>query len=164
MNAAFFMGLLFLLAGYFVPQSYDRKGSGIFLKGRWQRIGIPLVTLALFVHSPLVYLADEESSSSGEFMGNAYANGLQEVYIRLFGNERGRWVATFSLFNLNPRALSHNPSPFQGGQASLRARGITRSQRPLSPVAPTRSRRLVGCALSPYFVAGAPQLSPLKGG
>ena len=83
-NAAFFMGLLFLLAGYFVPQSYDRKGSGAFLKGRWQRIGIPLVTLVLFVHIPLVYSVDEESSSFGEFMGNAYANGLQEVYIHLW--------------------------------------------------------------------------------
>ena len=83
-NAAFFMGLLFLLAGYFVPQSYDRKGSWTFLKGRWQRIGIPSGTLALFVHIPLVSLADEESSSLGEFMSNAYANGLQEVYIHLW--------------------------------------------------------------------------------
>ena len=36
----------------------------------------------------------------------------------LFGNERGRWVATFPLFNLDPRALPQTRSPFQGGLAS----------------------------------------------
>src|SRR6201997_4639671 len=38
-NAAFGMGLMFLLAGYFVPPSYDRKGARRFLRGRWLRIG-----------------------------------------------------------------------------------------------------------------------------
>jgi glucans biosynthesis protein C len=51
-NAAFGMGLLFLLAGYFVPGSYERKGARGFLEGRWTRIGIPLVSLALLVHLP----------------------------------------------------------------------------------------------------------------
>src|SRR6516164_5343891 len=34
-NAAFGMGLMFLLAGYFVPPSCDRKGARRFIKGRW---------------------------------------------------------------------------------------------------------------------------------
>ena len=34
-NAAVGMGLLFFLAGYFVPRSYDRKGLGRILKERW---------------------------------------------------------------------------------------------------------------------------------
>src|SRR5512133_1471558 len=38
-NAAVGMGLLFLLAGYFVPRAYDRKGLYRFLKDRWLRIG-----------------------------------------------------------------------------------------------------------------------------
>jgi peptidoglycan/LPS O-acetylase OafA/YrhL len=32
-NAAFGMGLMFLLAGYFVPPSYGRKGARRFLRG-----------------------------------------------------------------------------------------------------------------------------------
>ncbi len=83
-NAAFFMGLLFLLAGYFVPRSYDRRGPGAFLKGRLKRLGIPLVVFALVVHIPGAYSMDEESSSLGEFLRNAYDNGLQEVYIHLW--------------------------------------------------------------------------------
>jgi peptidoglycan/LPS O-acetylase OafA/YrhL len=83
-NAAFFMGLLFLLAGYFVPRSYDRRGSGSFLKGRWKRLGIPLVVLALAVHMPLAYFLDEESSGFVEFLRNSYNNGWQEIYIHLW--------------------------------------------------------------------------------
>jgi hypothetical protein len=50
------MGLMFLLAGYFVPPSYDRKGAVAFIRGRWLRIGIPLTILVLLVHLPLTYL------------------------------------------------------------------------------------------------------------
>ncbi len=42
-NQAWFMGALFLLAGYFTPASFDRKGTGSFLKDRLIRLGIPLI-------------------------------------------------------------------------------------------------------------------------
>lgn len=42
-NQAWFMGAFFLLAGYFTPGSYDRKGPGAFLTDRLLRLGIPLV-------------------------------------------------------------------------------------------------------------------------
>ena len=51
-NQAWFMGGLFLLAGYFMPGSFDRKGSGSFLKGRLLRLGIPLI-IWIFVISPI---------------------------------------------------------------------------------------------------------------
>lgn len=51
-NQAWFMGALFLLAGYFTPGSYDRKGPGSFLKGRLVRLGIPLLAF-FFVLGPL---------------------------------------------------------------------------------------------------------------
>ena len=41
---AYFMGLLFLVAGYFVPASFDRKGSRRFLRDRAVRLGIPTCT------------------------------------------------------------------------------------------------------------------------
>lgn len=40
-NAAFFMGLFFFLAGYYTPGAYDRKGAGRFIGDRWSRLGIP---------------------------------------------------------------------------------------------------------------------------
>jgi peptidoglycan/LPS O-acetylase OafA/YrhL len=51
-NQAWFMGAFFLLAGYFTPGSFDRKGSGSFLKDRLIRLGIPLV-IWLFVLNPV---------------------------------------------------------------------------------------------------------------
>lgn len=52
LNQAWFMGAFFLLAGYFTPGSYDRKGPGSFLKDRLIRLGIPIV-LFIFVLSPI---------------------------------------------------------------------------------------------------------------
>ena len=51
-NQSWFMGALFLISGYFTPGSFDRKGSGSFLKGRLTRLGIPL--LAFFFIASLV--------------------------------------------------------------------------------------------------------------
>jgi glucan biosynthesis protein C len=52
---AFFMGLLFLIAGYFVPGAYDRKGPGKFLHDRFVRLGIPSLFYMLVVHPLTVY-------------------------------------------------------------------------------------------------------------
>jgi hypothetical protein len=51
-NQAWFMGTLFLLAGYFTPGSYERKGARAFLRGRLVRLGIPLLFF-YFVLNPL---------------------------------------------------------------------------------------------------------------
>ncbi len=40
---AFSMGLLFMIAGYFTPGSYDRKGPRQYLKDRLLRLGIPML-------------------------------------------------------------------------------------------------------------------------
>lgn len=47
---AYFMGFLFFIAGYFVPSSYDRKGSGQFVKERLIRLGIPTLLYMLVIH------------------------------------------------------------------------------------------------------------------
>ena len=50
-NQAWFMGALFLLAGYFTPGSFERKGTGSFLKSRLIRLGIPLI-IWIFILNP----------------------------------------------------------------------------------------------------------------
>jgi len=47
------MGFFFLIAGYFTPGSYDRKGPRSFLRDRLLRLGIPLLLYGL-VLQPLV--------------------------------------------------------------------------------------------------------------
>jgi glucan biosynthesis protein C len=54
-NQAWFMGAFFLLAGYFAPGSFDRKGPGSFLKDRLLRLGIPLLVF-YFLLSPISWL------------------------------------------------------------------------------------------------------------
>jgi surface polysaccharide O-acyltransferase-like enzyme len=52
LNSAYFMGLLFLLAGYFTPGSFERRGPGQFLKDRLLRLGAPTL-IYVFILSPL---------------------------------------------------------------------------------------------------------------
>lgn len=44
-NAAFFMGLFFLISAYFVPASFEHKGPARFLKERFVRLGTPIAVL-----------------------------------------------------------------------------------------------------------------------
>jgi glucan biosynthesis protein C len=53
-NQAWFMGLFFLLSGYFSPSSFDRKGPRLFIKDRLIRLGIPLLIFT-FVLNPLTF-------------------------------------------------------------------------------------------------------------
>lgn len=52
---AYSMGLLFLIAGYFVPGSFDRKGFSKFLSDRALRLGIPTLIYMLFINSTINY-------------------------------------------------------------------------------------------------------------
>ena len=52
---AYSMGLLFLLAGYFVPGSFDRKGFSKFLGDRAVRLGAPTLVYMLFINTIIVY-------------------------------------------------------------------------------------------------------------
>jgi peptidoglycan/LPS O-acetylase OafA/YrhL len=56
-NQSYFMGLFFLLAGYYTPQSYDRKGPGKFLADRLVRLGIPLLAFFFILHPLTVAIA-----------------------------------------------------------------------------------------------------------
>lgn len=50
LTQGYFMGLLFLIAGYFVPRAYDRKGFGRFVTDRLIRLGIPTLLYMLIIH------------------------------------------------------------------------------------------------------------------
>jgi fucose 4-O-acetylase-like acetyltransferase len=48
-NQAYFMGFFFLLAGYFTPAAYQRKGLAKFALDRLVRLGIPLAIFAILL-------------------------------------------------------------------------------------------------------------------
>ncbi len=71
---AFFMGLLFFLAGYFVPSSLDRKGPRGFLRERFFRLGLP-VLFYMFILGPITeyfcahsWTSTEPTSFSNEWL------------------------------------------------------------------------------------------------
>lgn len=66
-NQAYFMGLFFLIAGYFVPGSVARKGGVAFLRDRLMRLLLPLVGYVV-VLSPVTAL----DANSGADLGGPW--------------------------------------------------------------------------------------------
>ncbi|HEX4857667.1 MAG TPA: acyltransferase [Usitatibacteraceae bacterium] len=56
-NQAFFMGMFFLIAGYYTPASFARKGTQRFLVDRLIRLGIPLLVFGYFLGPMTVAIA-----------------------------------------------------------------------------------------------------------
>lgn len=55
-NRSFFMSLFFMISGYFMPSSFDRKGARGFLTDRFRRFGIPLLVF-FFLIIPIEHYA-----------------------------------------------------------------------------------------------------------
>ena len=56
-NQAWFMGLFFLLAGYYTPAALQAKGSWRYLRDRVQRLGIPLLVYGFVIGPATIALA-----------------------------------------------------------------------------------------------------------
>jgi peptidoglycan/LPS O-acetylase OafA/YrhL len=89
---AFFMGLLFLIAGYFVPGAFDRKGLGNFLRDRSVRLGIPSLIYMLIIQPLIVYwllrdFADHSRPSFTQAYGPYVRSG------RFLGGSGPMWFA-----------------------------------------------------------------------
>ena len=107
-NAAFFMGFFFLIAGYFTASSHDRKGGASFVRDRLLRLGVPLLFFVFVVFGPIEYLT------------RAPAEGFLAFY---FGTYIGRWqiemgplwfiaqLLAYSLLYAGWRALRPAPRP-----------------------------------------------------
>jgi glucans biosynthesis protein C len=76
-NQAYFMGLFFLISGYFTPGSYARRGARSFLAERFVRLGIPIV-LFVFVLGPLATIP------AFEYINSIAAPGEEMSYAALY--------------------------------------------------------------------------------
>jgi glucans biosynthesis protein C len=76
-NAAFFMGLFFFLAGLFTPGAYDRKGVGGYLRDRLLRLGLPLAILVLGIFPLFSYQAGSGTSFIA-YVGSLIVQGKLE--------------------------------------------------------------------------------------
>lgn len=75
---AFFMGLLFFVAGSFVPASFDRKGRATFLRERSFRLALP-VLFYMFVLGPLTeyYAAGSWTSTQPTSFANEWIKHIR---------------------------------------------------------------------------------------
>jgi glucans biosynthesis protein C len=70
-NQAYFMATFFLLAGYFTPAAFQRKGAPAFLIDRLIRLGIPLLVYTTLILNINGYLIDRF------YVGQAYQVRLE---------------------------------------------------------------------------------------
>jgi peptidoglycan/LPS O-acetylase OafA/YrhL len=75
-NAAFFMGLFFLISGYFLPGAYDRKGTGPFVYDRLLRLGVPLL-ITVLIFAPITYLSKGSQLSFTQYFFQVYIGAGQ---------------------------------------------------------------------------------------
>jgi len=82
-NQAYFMGLLFLIAGYFVPGSYEKKGLGKFIGDRAIRLLIPTL-LFMVILMPIVKLVELGNPVSFSLRGFLTSYSVMWFAIALF--------------------------------------------------------------------------------
>jgi fucose 4-O-acetylase-like acetyltransferase len=74
---AFFMGLLFFIAGVFAHRSLQRRGSWSFVRERGRRLGLPSLSFMLCVQPFIVYLLlGSQAGPDGPSLANLYGGYL----------------------------------------------------------------------------------------
>lgn len=80
-NQAFFMGIMFLFAGYFTPSSYDKKGLKKFSFDKLIRLGIP-VLIYVYIINPINLVILEKYINKAVFTWSTFI----EEYIKYSKN------------------------------------------------------------------------------
>lgn len=70
-NDVFFMSLMFLVSGFFIWPSLQKKGPGRFLRDRLRRLGIPFVVAAALL-APLAYFPAYLQTGAPFSLGNFF--------------------------------------------------------------------------------------------
>jgi fucose 4-O-acetylase-like acetyltransferase len=85
---AFFMALLFFIAGYFTPTSYDRKGAGGYLRGRLYRLGLPTLLYVALIGPVTEFYIAHSWRTTHSF---AHEMGLYVVRARFLSGTGPMW-------------------------------------------------------------------------
>ena len=110
---AFFMGILFLLGGYFAYGSLRRRGAPGFLRERLLRLGAPTL-LYMVLLNPLINIVINPNHDDYGPLGPAYLRYL--VHFRFLGGSGPMWFAAALLaFSAALAALPHSDRGDGGG-------------------------------------------------
>ncbi len=106
----YFLGLLFLLAGYFVAGSYDRKGFGGFVGDRFKRLVIPTLIFMIAIDPFIGYIELGNKLSGFNLINFLSATGPMWFAAALFGfcliYALGRLVARRSAITSHRKQLN----------------------------------------------------------
>jgi hypothetical protein len=149
---SFFMGLLFFIAGFFVPASFDRKGPLQFVRERTFRLGVP-VLFYMFVLGPVTEYFCSHSWNSTE--PTSFANEwVKHIRNAEFLQENGPlWfclaLLIFSVMYVVFRALrsTTKDNNNEGTQPPTPVRWLGL----LLPWPPSRFSCALSCRLAPRF-------------
>lgn len=56
LSQAYILGVFFFIAGYFTPESFDKKGIEGFIASRFIRLGIPTFAYMLVIHPLIIFI------------------------------------------------------------------------------------------------------------
>jgi glucan biosynthesis protein C len=100
LNQAWFMGLFFLISGYFSPSSFDRKGPIQFARDRLIRLGIPLLIFSVLVEPLTLYLGLTHMPAALLAKGGITLPLTWRNYIQFIGPGPLWFVAMLLIFDL----------------------------------------------------------------
>ena len=99
----FFMALLFFVAGYFTPRSFDAKGPGRFLAGRLYRLGLPTLLYVAVIGPVTEYYIAHSWRTPHSFV---HEMGLYVVRARFLSGTGPMWFcAALLIFAFGYAAL-----------------------------------------------------------
>jgi len=101
----YILGVLFLIAGYFVAGSYDRKGFDRFTRGRFWRLIIPTLIYMVAITPFIEYVELGNPYTGFSLTGFLSGTGVMWFAVALFG---------FSLVYGVERMISRIPAPAPG--------------------------------------------------
>ncbi len=88
-GANFAMGLFFLIAGYFTPAAYDRKGARRFLIDRFKRLGIPWLIFEILINPLVHYAVDVHGGECHGALYDCQFQGTFWQYLKDFPRAKG---------------------------------------------------------------------------
>lgn len=97
-NASFFMGLFFMISGYFIPQSYKGKKTGEFIAQKFKRLMLPVLFILIVIVPVYFYLADNFNSENHLGFIDYYIN----IYwgTGIFSYEHGWYIVNLLMYSL----------------------------------------------------------------
>ncbi|MFW9862171.1 MAG: acyltransferase family protein [Candidatus Thorarchaeota archaeon] len=80
-NQSYFMAFFFLLAGYFIPRSFEKKGGSNYTKNRLIRLGIPLVVYVIFLSPVTEFIVRNYAYNQGWTFTEVIINRISNINI-----------------------------------------------------------------------------------